>query len=571
MFTVKLDFFKYRNMKLFFAACLLFLFVLINQSIAQSDSNLGQMKSAGSSGGTEQYPYWGVYQKTPIADIKAAKWINKDNTIEGWDWSLPSFVKPASKSNLCIARNSGLGTEKIEKLPKVNFPSNPVVAHWVNWRLLEPEEGKFDFQPLIDNIELARQKGYGSIVRIHFSATSFAPEWIKKYNIPIRKETKAKPKVTNYEVNHPEFHKRYLKFVAALGKSGIPQIEAVKGLFLGYASPSYGDEGIGPYPENMAGANDTVQHVIERIDAWASACKGVEQKVIMGGLSNYGNSKGFGVRRGFVEMYLYHIPDDHIGQILDRDGYLIVDESNQIIAKNVFNGDENEEYNETWATEVHDFRFGKNTDSFPYRYFTANLRLLQMRCNDLLNNDFALLPEMLAWVGIEMGKTMADAPDAWTFLRESYLKQEGGKAVKNFERWLYQRDMPGYETIPAIKIEQAIKMWMVQPNKYYDYVAREGKKIGFDIEDKCPKLASEVAIKVSYFDTNSGELNLIYNNGKEQVKKTAKLNGDGKLKTATFFVGGIKAKSQPNNFDFTLEAGSKTEKITVSIVRVIGL
>ncbi len=560
-------------MKLSFYSYMMFLCLTVanNQAKAQSDSNSGQTKSAENGGGTEQYPYWGAYQKTPIADIKAAEWINKDNTIDGWDWSLPAFVKPAAKSNLCIARNSGLGTEKIEKLPKVNFPCNPVIAHWVNWRLLEPEEGKFDFQPLIDNIKLAGKKGYGSIVRIHFSGIGFAPEWIKKYNIPIRKDSKANPKVTNYEVSHPEFHKRYLKFIDALGKSGIPKIEEVKGLFLGYASSSYGDEGIGPYPEHMAGANDTVKHVVERIDAWANACKGVEEKVIMGGLSNYGNSKGFGVRRGFVEMYLYHIPDEHIGQILDSNGYLIVDESNQIVAKNVFNGDENEEYNEACATEVHDFRFGKTTESFPYRYFTANLRLLQMRCNDLLNNDFALLPEMLAWVGIGMGKTMADAPDAWTFLRESYLRQDGGRPVKNFERWLYQRDMPGYETTPAMKIEQAIKMWMVQQGKYYDFVAREGKKIGFDIEEKCPKLANEVAIKVSYFDTNSGEMNLVYNNGMEQVKKITKLNGDGKLKTATFFVGRLKAKSQPHNYDFTLEAGNQTEKITVSIVRVIGL
>ena len=195
---------------------LLFLIVSNNQANAQSDSKPVENE------GASQYPYWGVYQKTPISEIRAAKWINKDNIIEGWDWSLPDFVKPASKSNLCIARNSGLNTGKIEKLPKVNFPCNPVIAYWVNWRLLEPEEGKINFQPLIDNIKLASQKGYGSIVRIHFSATSFAPEWIQKYNIPIRKEKKEKPKVTNYDISHPEFHKRYLKFVDALGKSGIP-------------------------------------------------------------------------------------------------------------------------------------------------------------------------------------------------------------------------------------------------------------------------------------------------------------------------------------------------------------
>jgi hypothetical protein len=485
---------------------------------------------------------------------------------------LPANVKPASKSNLCIARNSGLKTDLLSNLPEIKFPCNPVVAHWVNWGLLEPEEGKINFQPLIDNIKLASERGYGSIVRIHFSATTFAPEWIKKYNIPIRKEnSKNPPKVTNYEISHPEFHRRYLRFIDALGKSGIPQMNEVKGLFLGYASPSYGDEGIGPFPESMAGANDTIHHVIERIDAWAAACKGVEGKVIMGGLSNYGFSKGFGIRRGFVEMYLYHIPDEHIGQQVDKNNYLIVDESNPIIANNVFNGEENEEYNEVWATKERLFRFGTSTESFPYRYFTANLRLLQMRTNDLLNNDFALLPEMLAWVGVEMGKTINDAPDAWCFLRESYLKENGGHPIKNFERWLYQRDMPGYETTPAVKIEQAIQMWMVQPGKYYDFIAREGKKIGFNVEDKWAGLKDSVAIKVSYFDNHSGEFNLVYNNGKKPEKKTAKLTGDGKLKTATFFVTHLKEKGLPNDFDFVVESGKKTKSIIVSIVRVIDL
>jgi hypothetical protein len=520
--------------------------------------------------GIEKYPYWGSYHKTPISDIRAAKWINKDNVVLGWDWSLPTFVKPATKSNLCLARNSGLKGEKIENLPAVNFPCNPVIAHWVNWRDLEPIEGQINFQPLIDNIKLANKKGYKSIVRIHFSATSFAPEWIKKYNIPIRKEkSKNPPKVTNYEISHPEFHKRYLLFIDALGKSGIPQMDEVSGLFLGYASPSFGDEGIGPFPETMAGANDTIKHVKERIDAWAKACKGVEYKVTMGGLSDYGLSKGFGIRRGFVEMYLYHIPDEHIGQKIDANGYLYVDESNPIIANNVYNGDENEEYEEKWATESRQFRFGKTTVSYPYRYFTSSIRLLQMRCNDLLVNEFALLPEMLAWVGVEMGKTIADAPDAWCFLRESYLKENGGRPVKNFERWVYQRDMQGYETTPAIKIEQAIHMWMVQPDKYYDFIAREGKRIGFDIEDKWTGLKDSVAIKVSYFDNYNGQLKLVYNNGTKQEQKTILLDGKGELKTATFFVSAIKPNSMPHKYDFVLEAGKNTEKIVVSFVRVI--
>lgn len=518
--------------------------------------------------GVDNYPYWGEYQKTPVSEIESAVWITKDTLTSGWDWSLPDVVEPSPVSKLCVVRNFGLGKDKINDLPKINFPANPVISHWVKWKELEQEEGKINFQPLIDNIKMASQKGYGSIVRLHFSAIDFAPDWIKKYNIPIRKEKKENPKKTNYEVSHPEFHNRYILFIKALGESGIPQMEEVEGLFLGYASPSNGDEGIGPYGEGNPEANDTVQHVIERIDAWAVACKGVEHKVYMGGLSNYGFSKGFGIRRGFVEMYLYHIPDEHIGQKLDNNNYLYVDETSPVIAKNVFQGEENEEYEEKWAEGGRNSRFGK-LESFPYRYFTANLRLLQMRVNYLLNNEFALLPEMLSWVSLEMGRTIDDAPDVWCFLRESYIKENGGRSVKNFERWLYQRDAAGYETMPAVKIEQAIQMWMVQPGKYYDFVARQGKKMGFDIDDRWAGLKDSMAIKITYIDNRAGELNLVYNNGQEQVKKTQSLTGDNFLKTATFFISKLEANSLDHNFDFVLEAGENTDSITVSFVRVV--
>lgn len=513
------------------------------------------------------YPYWPEYQKTAVSEIYNPKWIAKDHTVEGWDWSLPPSLVPSDKSNLCIARNHGLNKNKIEQLPEINFSANPVISHWVKWRELEPKEGEINFQPLIENIKSAQKKGYGSIVRIHFSATDFAPEWIKKYNIPIRKEEKENPQKINYEVSHPEFHKRYLKFIDALGDSGIPKMHEVKGLFLGYASPSNGDEGIGPFPENNANANDTIQHVRERIDAWAKACEGVESKVFMGGLSNYGLSKGFGIRRGFVEMYLYHTPDEHIGQKLDANGYLYVDESNEIIKKNLFHGEENEEYEEKWATAERDFRFGKNTEPYPYRYFTANLRLLQMRCNYVLNNEFSILPDMFTWVSLGLGKTVEDAPDAWCFLRESYLKGNEPRPVKNFERWVYQRDIPGYETKPVVKINHPIKMWMVQPDMYYDFVARKGSKIGFDIDDEFLSINKKFAVKMSYLDVDSGNWSLVFQGEKGLEKRTIKSENSGNIKTATFFItADFENKTGP--FDLEIHGEGDFEP-TISFLRII--
>jgi hypothetical protein len=134
---------------------------------------------------------------------------------------------------------------------------------------------------------------------------------------------------------------------------------------------------------------------------------------------------------------------------------------------------------------------------------------------------------------------------------------------------LYQRDAKGYETEPAMKIQQPIKMSAVQVDRYYDYIARSGKKIGLDIDDRWAAAKKEIALKVSYFDNYVGTLNLVCNANQKKVLKTQKLHGDGKLKTVTFFIEDLKPNSLEHNFDFALQAGENTKSIVVSIVRGI--
>ena len=236
------------------------------------------------------------------------------------------------------------------------------------------------------------------------------------------------------------------------------------------------------------------------------------------------------------------------------------------------------------ATAKRDFRFGKTTDSYVYRYFTANLRILQMRCTYVLNNPFSLLPEQLTWVGQSLGKTIEDTPDVWCALRESYLSsnkyksiysdkmlpeiKKNGIPVKNFERWLYQRDGKGTETTPTVKITQSIKMWMVQKGKYYDYIARSGKKIGFAVDDRwLGNKPRSVAIKVSYFDCAKSELKVNYQTQNGAVSKAIPLTNTGKLKTATIFVKDFVAKAKDMNYDITVE-GQKDNAV-ISFMRVI--
>ena len=187
-----------------------------------------------------------------------------------------------------------------------------------------------------------------------------------------------------------------------------------------------------------------------------------------------------------------------------------------------------------------------------------------MRCNYLLNNEFALLPDMLTWVSLELGKTREDAPDAWCFLRESYLRQ---RPVKNFERWVYQRDTPGYETKAVIKIEHPIEMWMVKPGMYHDYVARQGQKIGFDVDDIFLASNKKFAVKISYLDKGNGTWSLVYQGEEGVDSRTVTNENTGKIKTATFFIeSDFKNKTIP--FDLEIHGKDKFEPV-ISFLRII--
>jgi len=536
------------------------------------------------------YPYWPAYNylvETDLKNIKAQQWKTTDHIIEGWDWSLPGFVKQSPRSSVGLQRNQGWDKEFMKfDLP---FPANPVGLLWVKWRDIEKTKDNFDFTPLINRIKQANSVGTQISLRIlchsksRGTGTGEAPLWLEDLGVTFLPQKEPGHNL-NFDPSHPKFHERYLKLINELAKTEIPKL--LKNAYVGYASHSFGDEGIGPFSETQSAQNDTVKHVRERLDAWEKAFKGMETKVYMGAACDYGFKKGFGTRRGFVEMYLYRIPNIDMGQYVDNKGYLCVDENAPIIRYKCFHGEVNEEYESAWATSSRDFRFGNSPVSFPYRYFTSTLRALQMRCT-YIHTTGHLVPQMLPFLSLELGRTVEDAPDVWTFLRTSYLRasnyensdylnrpitaaeKDGGIETKNFERWLYQRDATGYETQPAIKIQQAIKMWMVQDDKYYDYIARSGKKIGFDIDDRWIPANDSLALKITYFDNHAGELNLVFKTGEILNKKTQVLLGDGKLKTVTFFISRLKANSLPNNFDFALEAGATTEKIVVSMVRAI--
>ena len=511
------------------------------------------------------WPYWPQYKKTPLNQIRPQEWKEEDHIIDGWDWSLPPSVKPAPNGLLAVYRTSNISRPLDKEIQPLGLPVNQTLELWVKWSDLEPVEGQYRFDLLRERMTEAERLGCVVVLRILSSATAFAPPWLAGHQVPLSPvKGKKRPKVTNYDISQPGFHKRYLSLIKSLGESGIPQMDVLKGAYVGYASPSYGDEGIGPHGVDP----DTVPHVIERLDAWAKAFENVEHKVFMGGISNYGLAKGFGTRRGFVEMFLYHIPDEEIGQTLDNQGYLFVDDSAKILRSRAFHGEENEEYEESWATEKRDFRYGENTDSFTYRYFISNLRTLQMQCNHVLMNPFSIYPEQMVWVGQTLGRTVEDSPDVWCALRESYLRKPG--PVKNIERWLYQRDSSGFETTPAVKIDHPIRMWMVQPDHYYDYIARKGRQIGLAVDDRWAGGGPvNIALKTTYFDQGHGSIKVGVRTVTGDVTRQIDLTGSGKLKTATILIKDAVFPAEKMDYDITFK--SSGDAAVLSFVRIIRL
>ncbi|MBF0198297.1 MAG: hypothetical protein HQL32_11325 [Planctomycetes bacterium] len=526
---------------------------------------------------SKDYPYWPDYRKVPLNEIKPQTWRKQDDIITGWDWSHPPGLNPSDRSLIGLDRYIGF-RKNIKSISPI-FPSNPVILHWVHWKEIEPEEGEYKWELILNRLKQAERQGNQSVLRIlscSKHAKGSAPSWLEKYKVPTLPKTKGQ---TNYDPSHPAFHKHYLKLIASMAKTEIPSL--VQAAYVGYASHSLGDEGIGPHGVNP----DDVPHVIERLDAWGNAFKGMEYKVFMGGPSEYGFNKGFGVRRGFVEMYLYTLPDKNIGQSIDKNGYIVVDGNSPVLRRNPFHGEVNEEYEEAWATEARGFRFGKTTESFAYRYFCANLRLLQMRCSYVHNKD-TIVPDMLPFVAQELGRTVENAPDVWCFLRESYInanyymkkdylnrgitkeEKRNGLAAKNWERWLYQRDSEGFETTPAVKIKQPIKMWMVQKDKVYDYIARKGKKMGFAVDDAWGGGGPQnVVVKVTYFDEGTGLLAVHCKTSSGKHQRNIQLNGSGQLRTASVFLKDVIFDGKDLDYDLTLEG--EGNEIVVSFVRII--
>lgn len=537
-----------------------------------------------------------------VTEVKLQTWIPKNHTIDGWDWSLPSDARPSPHGFMVTKMG-----------PIKNFPGNRISRLDFQWKDIEPVEGIYNFNIIRNKIQKTIKDGFkgvaiyikGTVWETRFfkwedasvlkprqgeapnwenakmsfskSVEGSAPRWLSKYGIAKIEEEMTKNnadpfQITNLDIYNPEYHERYVKLVEAFGKSGILDMPEVTFCYMNYKSRTHGEEGPGTDPDDP---NWPIYY--ERMKAWSIAAgKKNASKITFSG--NVGknldlalDSFHFGQRNGFVEMYLLHCDNEQLGITLDEKGYMHVNENLPAIKENRVWGDENEEYPKRWVV-----RFGP-LETFPHRYRESELRVLQMRRNFLWEANESVDPHLTAYTALSLGQNIQTTKDVWCYLRESYVKRAYGvnkgmeSPVKNFERWLIQRDTLDAVTVPTRKVMHGT-FGFLRPgmfatyvkDKQFDFTARKGRKVGFFINEAFLN-ANNYALKVTYWD--NADFDIYYNTASGYKKVEIQTTTDDRLKTTTFFISDL--HKRPNgDFDIYIQSKKDAE---ISFVRVVKL
>lgn len=499
----------------------------------------------------------------------------------GWDWTLPEPV--------AVSPESGF----------FNFSEHPsddirVIGWHPKWKDWHKGPGQFDFSSVERKLKEAREKNFRVGIRLQSVNRPNVPEWVIEAYHPKESTIPGPLKLRIVAPWDENLRREFESMIVEFGRRGLAKDPAFAFASIHGISEATGEEfGLaeatirqleretGLNPENFRA------WVLGRLQAWNEAFGKDNFKLAWVGGQSFGFGgytdvakdavkycieTGIGGRGGFVEMYNYKYNEALMGQSIDEQGYLTVDESR--FQNNPCMADENEEY-----ISVKRWRFGLLEED-DHRWRISTLRTLQMRCNYVSTNPMSmdLDRQLTEYARHSYGKTIGTAPDAWAYLREAWIKGGNGESrpMKNLERWLHQRDLPEGMTRPAARVDRSYAMTTDPPGQTHEFDARRtdlasgNKYICFDLDDRFA-MSGGGLLKVTYCDDAKAAWAVEYNGaGNAQSRSPAVENrGDGQRKTATFFLPDIEpSNGLPQKQDLRLVCEGPGD-LTVSMVRLI--
>jgi hypothetical protein len=506
-----------------------------------------------------------------------------------WDWSLPPHVKPVPYS--------GFVTWSAKRFHEWIT----VCGVHTSWRELNPAPGQYRWDLLEGRIAANRADGMRTGLHLMGVERNGIPDWvIERFHPPvIDVPTLSDNQPWRLQIVppwHPQVEKAFLEFLTAFSQTGIARREEVVYAYIHGISASRGEELFLRPVDVVLLERDTGltaekfgQWLRRRTDAMLTAFRGAEHKLawMSGGpvgpddayrqatadLWQYALNHGTGIRGGGIDFQHHLFESPAWASRVNEDGYCVVDDETATIRERRFRGDENEEYGKYW-----EWRFGP-ADQYDYRHRISSLRGLQMRQNFQMVSPetLKLNPELNRYVMLTQGYRREDSPDAWAYLRECQIRGPGRpKTVKNIERWLLQRDVPGSRSVAAERVDR-FPLGTDPKDQHFDMDARRTDRaagqdgLGFQLHRVFWSKPAAAEIKVTYMDRAPTRWHLAYMAGPGQTLRTSVVEniGDNQRKTATFPVPRLAAIGGfPGGIDFRLVTEGPGD-LTITLVRVI--
>lgn len=494
----------------------------------------------------------------------------------GWDWSLPATVEPVPYSGYVT-----WGRKRFD-------PAITVRGIHATWKRLNPEPGVYDWGWLEEQIRLNSAEGMRTGIHLKGVQRDAVPDWVVEtlhpvvIDVPTLQDNQPW-RISNVLPWQPEVDRAFHEFFRAFAATGIaPRDDVVYGYIHGI-SASRGEEmfirrvDLDMWQETTGlTAVQFADWLKRRIEAMCAAFKGVEYKLAVmfadplgptaefraatRDLCDHAISRGTGIRGGGIDFM--HVLFDSRGWAtrLDAEGYCHVDDAHPVICERRFRGDENEEYGAYW-----EWRFGP-VEGYSYRHRICVLRGLQMQQNFqyVSKATLALNPALNEYARITQGYRRDDSPDAWAYLREAYPRRQ---TVKNIERWLVQRDLPGSQSVPAERIDRHHLSSDRDVNPH-DYDARRtdmahGQNgLLFRLDRVFWPEPAPAVLKVTFTDRAATRWWVSYSDGTTEPRRTPGISntGEGQRKTATLDIPRLSADGRfPHDAGFQAWANAIPE------------